>query len=311
MLSIRYGTGIQTKQRKADTILVFHLSISFTRFLKGSFMHRALFLRPLFRILLIFCTVFATPLAISQATPDYLLGAGDVVRFNVFQQPDLSIEVRVSEGGTISYPLIGLVKIGGLTPSQAEVLVATKLKEGNFIQSPQISLNVMQFKSAQVSVLGNVNRPGRYPLEQNTMRLTEVLALAGGVIPGVGADSVVLIAERNGKLQRMEIDLVALFAGSDLAKDVALKGGDSLFVNKAPIFYIYGQVQRAGSFPLDRGMTMAQGIAKGGGVTLRGTEKSFRVQRKNTAGAAEWLDGAKLEDIVRPDDLIFIRESLF
>jgi polysaccharide biosynthesis/export protein len=246
-----------------------------------------------------------------QSAPDYLLGAGDVVRFSVFQQPDLSIEVRLSEGGTISYPLIGLVKIGGLTPSKAEELVAQRLKSGNFIQNPQISLNVVQFRSAQVSVLGNVNRPGRYPLEQNTMRLTEVLAMAGGVIPGAGADSIVLMTEKNGKPERIEVDLVDMFAGSDRSKDVALKGGDSLFVNKAPIFYVYGQVQRAGSFPLDRGMTMAQGIAKGGGVTLRGTEKNFRVQRKNASGAAEWIEGSKLEDTLRPDDLIFIRESLF
>jgi polysaccharide biosynthesis/export protein len=246
-----------------------------------------------------------------QSAPDYLLGAGDVVRFSVFQQPDLSIEVRLSEGGTISYPLVGLVKIGGLTPSKAEELVAQRLKSGNFIQNPQISLNVVQFRSAQVSVLGNVNRPGRYPLEQNTMRLTEVLAMAGGVIPGAGADSVVLMTEKNGKPERIEVDLVDMFSGSDRSKDVALKGGDSLFVNKAPIFYVYGQVQRAGSFPLDRGMTMAQGIAKGGGVTLRGTEKNFRVQRKNASGTAEWIEGSKLEDALKPDDLIFIRESLF
>jgi polysaccharide biosynthesis/export protein len=258
----------------------------------------------------LFVSLFST-FGSAQPTSDYVLGAGDVVRFSVFQQPDLSIEVRLSEGGLISYPLIGMVKVGGLTPSQAEALIAQRLKAGNFIQNPQIALNVMQFRSAQVSVLGNVNRPGRYPLEQNTMRLTEVLALAGGVIPGAGADSVVLMTERNGKAERIEVDLVEMFAGSDRAKDVALKGGDSLFVNKAPIFYVYGQVQRPGSFPLDRGMTMAQGIAKGGGVTLRGTEKNFRVQRKNVNGAAEWLDGSKLEDAVRPDDLIFIRESLF
>jgi polysaccharide biosynthesis/export protein len=243
--------------------------------------------------------------------PDYQLGAGDVVRFNVFQQPDLSVEVRISEGGTISFPLIGLIKIGGLTASQAEALVAQRLKAGNYIQNPQIALNVMQFRSVQVSVLGQVTRPGRYPLEQNTMRLTEVLAMAGGIIPGGGADSVVVMTEKNGKSERLEIDLVDMFASVDRAKDVQIKGCDSLYVNRAPIYYVYGQSQRAGSYPVDRGMTMAQGIAKAGGVTLRGTERNFRVQRKNASGVAEWVEGSKLEDLVRPDDLIFIRESLF
>jgi polysaccharide biosynthesis/export protein len=263
-------------------------------------------------ITLIFATVLGLFAAGAKAQAvDYQLGAGDVVRFQVFQQPDLSIEARIAESGSISYPLIGLVKVGGLTVTQAEALVAQRLKSGNFIQNPQVSLNVMQYRSAQVAVLGFVNRPGRYPLEQNTMRLTEVLAMAGGIIPNGGADSVTVITEQAGQTVRTEIDLVELFSSNDRSRDVALKGGDSLFVNKAPVFFVYGQVQRPGSFPLDRNMTMAQAIAKGGGVTLRGTEKNFRVQRRDARGNVSWVDGSKLEDTVRPDDLIFIRESLF
>jgi polysaccharide export outer membrane protein len=267
--------------------------------------------RALLSLLLVMMSLLWGAQNVSAQGVDYQLGPGDVVRFQVFQQPDLSIEARLAEGGTISYPLIGLVKLGGLTVTQAEQLVAQRLKSGNFLQNPQVTINVMQFRSAQVSVLGFVNRPGRYPLEQNTMRLTEVLAMAGGIIPNGGADTVIVVSEQSGRSTRTEIDVIELFASSDRSRDIALKGGDSVFVNRAPVFFIYGQVQRPGSFPLDRNMTMAQAIAKGGGVTLRGTEKNFRVQRRDASGAVSWIDGSKLEDAVRADDLIFIRESLF
>jgi polysaccharide biosynthesis/export protein len=264
----------------------------------------------LFGIALSFLLLF-TGVASAQQSADYRIGAGDILKFNVFQQPDLSIEARVSDSGTISYPLIGVVKILGLGTSETEKLIEQKLKAGNFVQNPQVTLNVMQFRSVQVSVNGFVNRPGRYALEQNSMRISEVIAMAGGAIPGAGADSVVLLTERDGKAARIEIDLVELFASGDRTTDIQLRGGDSLYVNRAPVFYIYGQVQRPGSLPLDRGMTMAQAIAKAGGITLRGTEKNFRIQRRNKAGAVEWIDNGKLEDLVKPDDLVFLKESLF
>ena len=222
---------------------------------------------------------------------DYTLGPGDVLRIQVFQSQDLTVEARISESGVISYPLLGVVKLAGLSPQQAENLISNRLKEGKFLQNPQVTLNVLQFRSQQVSVLGNVARPGRYPLETTGMRLSEILSVAGGVTP-TGADSVILMTTRNGRPQRLEIDLVDMFTTGDLSKDVVLQAGDTLFVNRAPNYFVYGQVQRPGQYALDRGMTVAQAIAKGGGLTLRGTDRGVRLHR-------------------RIGDLIFIRESIF
>ncbi len=240
---------------------------------------------------------------------DYPLGPGDVIKIQVFQSPDLAVEARVSEGGAISYPLLGVVRVGGLSPSQAERLIASRLREGNFLQNPQVTLNVLQFRSQQVSVLGNVNRPGRYPLETTGMRLSEVLAMAGGIAPS-GADTVILVSERDGKTQRTEIDVAEMFLANQPGKDVPIRAGDTLYVHRAPVFYVYGQVQRPGHYQLERGMTVAQAIAKGGGLTLRGTDKGVRLQRRDASGAVQTSE-PKLEDAVRPDDLIFVRESLF
>ena len=112
---------------------------------------------------------------------DYLLGPGDVIRIQVFQSTDLTVEARISESGVISYPLLGVVKMAGLSPQQAENLISTRLRDGKSLQNPQVTLNVLEIRSQQVSVLGNVNKPGRYPLETTGMRLSEMLSMAGGV----------------------------------------------------------------------------------------------------------------------------------
>jgi len=243
------------------------------------------------------------------ARDDYVLGPGDAIRVQVFQNPDLTVEARVSEGGVISYPLLGAIRIGGMSPTNVEKLIAQRLRDGKFLQNPQVTVNITTFRSQQVSVLGNVTRPGRYPIETTGMRLSEVLSLAGGIAP-TGADDVVLVTMRDGKPMRLEIDLVDMFASGDLSKDPQMRSGDVVYVNRAPQYYIYGQVSRPGMYGVDRGLTLAQAIAKGGGLTLRGTDRGVRVHRRYGNKQIQILE-PKLDDPIRPDDLIFVRESVF
>jgi polysaccharide export outer membrane protein len=249
------------------------------------------------------------PATAEAARDDYLLGAGDAIRIQVFQNPDLTVEARVSEAGVISFPLLGALRIGGMSPTNVEKLIAQRLRDGKYLQNPQVTVNVTTFRSQQVSVLGNVTRPGRYPLETTGMRLSEVLSLAGGIAP-TGADDVVLVTTRNGKPLRLEIDLVDMFASGDLTKDPQMQAGDVVYVNRAPQYYIYGQVTRPGMYGVDRGLTLAQAIAKGGGLTLRGTDRGVRVHRRYGSKQIQILE-PKLDDPIRPDDLIFVRESVF
>lgn len=253
--------------------------------------------------------VMVVPQVHAQDKGDYVLGAGDVIKIQVFQSPDLAVEARVSEAGIISYPLLGAIRVGGLSPNQAERLIASRLRDGNFLQNPQVTLNVLQFRSQQASVLGNVNRPGRYPLETTGMRLSEVLAMAGGIAQS-GADTVILMTDRGGKPARVEIDVADMFLSGKADQDVVVRAGDTLYVHRMPQFYIYGQVQRPGNFSLERGMTVAQAIAKGGGLTLRGSDKGIRLHRRDTSGSVQ-ITEPKLDDPMRADDLIFVRESLF
>ena len=199
--------------------------------------------------------------------------------------------------------------VGGLSLSQGEKKIADMLREGRFVQKPQVTILPTQIRSSQVAVLGQVNRPGRYPLETVNMRLSDMLATAGGIAT-TGADTVVLVGTREGKAIRREIDIPALFLKGDGAGDVPLTGGDVLYVNRAPMFYIYGEVQHPGSFRLERGMTIMQALATGGGLTIRGTERGLRVHRRDADGKVQIIE-PKLDDPVKADDVIYVRESLF
>ncbi|MFM7506550.1 MAG: polysaccharide export protein EpsE [Rubrivivax sp.] len=241
--------------------------------------------------------------------PEYRLGVGDVLRITVFQSPDLTLESRLNEGGLLSFPLIGSVRLGGLSVPEAERLIADSLVRGNFVRNPQVTIIVLQVRGSQVNVLGQVGRPGRYPLETADTRLTDVIALAGGVAPG-GADAVVVTGTRDGKPFREEVDLPALFTAGGAASDIVLRNGDAVWVDRQPLVYIYGEVQRPGPMRLERGMTLLQALATGGGLTPRGTEKGIRVHRKGSTGQVEVTQPA-MTDTLRDGDVVFVRESLF
>lgn len=241
--------------------------------------------------------------------PEYQLGAGDNIRVTVFQNPELTVETRVTENGTISYPLVGSVRVGGLTIPVAEQTIAKALKDGNFLQQPQVNISLLQNRGNQVSVLGMVTRPGRFPLETVNTRLSEMLAIAGGIALG-GADIVILTGIRDGKPLRREIDIPGMFLDNQLQHDIVVAGGDVIYVHRQPMYYIYGEVQRPGSFRVERGMTIRQALAQAGGPSVRGTERWMAVYRRDSAGRIE-ASGLDLNDPVRPDDVLYVRESLF
>ncbi len=324
----------------------------------------------------------------SAEEPNYVLGPGDVIKVNVYSNPDLSLEARVSEAGLISYPLIGQVQVGGLTTFAAEKRIAGLLEKRGFIKEPQVNVLVIQFQSKLVSVLGSVYKPGRYPLERTT-NLADLLALVGGATPdgsdlitvvsasgkteydlhkivnqpnglknivfnggevvyvhardvsvmgqvlrpgkyavvsgvrtvadflsvagGVapsGSDTVTVTTLRDGKISRFEVDVDSLFRTGDNSANIELSSGDSVYVPLAPMVYVYGEVQRPGSFRIARDMTVMQALTLGGGPTIRGTQRNIKLHRRNAKGEIMQLFPA-LTDTVQQDDVLYVQESLF
>jgi polysaccharide export outer membrane protein len=251
----------------------------------------------------------ATAAAPSAANAQYRLAAGDVIRISVYQSADLTLETRLTEAGTISYPLLGSVALAGLTVTEAERRIADGLRSGNFVKQPQVSIAVQQVRGNQVSVLGQVGRPGRYPLETGNVQLTDMIATAGGVV-GAGADVIVIVGTRNGQPYRAEIDLPSVFGPGRRNNDLMLQNGDVIWVDRAPMIFMYGEVQRPGSMRLERGMTVMQALASAGGLTQRGTERGLRVHRRDAQGQVRVIEPA-MTDKLQADDIVYIRESVF
>ena len=262
----------------------------------------------LYRVGYVLAALIAAQAAVAQSHE--LLGEGDTVRIGVFQNPDLTTEARISERGSITFPLIGEVVIGGLTPADAEARIAQQLSRGKFVVRPQVNLSVLQVRSRQVSVLGQVGRPGRYPLDDVSSNLTDVLALAGGINPS-GDDNVVVMLNRNGKPTRTSIDVPAMYRTGDMSHNVRLQNGDVIYVERAPQFYIHGEVQRAGAYRLEPDMTVMQALSVGGGLTARGTLRGLEIHRRMPDGQIQDLSAVRLTDAVQPNDVIVVRERLF
>jgi polysaccharide export outer membrane protein len=251
------------------------------------------------------------PAPTRAADPDQSrIGPGDSIRITVYQSPDLSMETRVNETGAISYPLLGRVQLAGLSVTAAEQHIASELKRREFVKDPQVQIVVTQVRANQVNVLGQVGKPGRYPLDLTGMRLTEVLALAGGIVAGVGSDNVVVTGSRNGTPFRKDVDMPRLFQAGNGSEDIVIAPGDSIFVDRAPQIYLYGEIQHPGALRLERGMTVMQAIAAGGGATPRGTLRGLKVTRTGADGKQTQLEPA-MEDQLKNGDVVYVKESLF
>ena len=241
--------------------------------------------------------VFLLAIALPGWAQTDKLGVGDAIRITVHQQPDLTTEARISERGTVALPLVGEIKLAGLSQVEAAGAIGESFKKGQFLKNPQVTVAITTVRSKQVSVLGAVTRPGRYALDDTSTRLADVIAAAGGIMP-TGADTVTVI--RDGKEHRIPV----------LGKPFELKGGETIHVERAPVFYIYGEVTRSGAYRIEPNMTVMQAIAAGGGITPRGSDRRLKLRRADASGKLVETD-AKLRDLVKPDDVIYVKEALF
>ena len=268
-----------------------------------------------------FAHAAANPIDASQPTPAEAqelagikppllqLGPGDTIKIDVYGQPDMSGTVYVSDDGSIPVALAGPVQVAGLSPAEASARIEKALRDGKYLVDPHVTLAVVQSRSQLVSVLGDVTKPGRYAIESN-LSILDLLAEAGGVTTAGGDTAFILRPQPNGKMTRLRIDLKTLAAAGGSAADPSLRGGDTVFVPKAPQFYIYGEVTAPGEFKIEPGMTVIQAIARAGGLTPRGSQRRVVIKRRKPDGGYETTK-AELSELIRPDDVIRVKESIF
>lgn len=245
---------------------------------------------------------------VAAETKRNVLGPGDMIKIFVYGHPDLTTEVKINETGNITFPLLGEIFIDGLTPASAEKKIAKLLESKDIIRRPQVNILASSLQSQMVSVLGLVRNQGRYPVD-GKRSVTDILAMAGGVIPE-GGEVVTLIRSDGNSFSKEIIDIIEMIRSNDLSRNVTVRSDDLIYVDRAPRFYIYGEVQRAGVYRLERNMTVIQALSVGGGLTQRGTERGLRIQRRDAQGNLQILS-VNPSDLIQPDDVIYIRESLF
>jgi len=253
-------------------------------------------------------------------TLGYTLGAGDVLRVNVYDNPDLSQEVTIEADGAFSYPLIGRVQAAGLPVRQLESLLAKRFAEG-YLVSPQVGVTVTQHKSQQVYVMGAVSKPGPYALQRQTT-LLEALSTAGGPTPEAGFEVILthatdkqalpsgtskFSATANGQ-SAMRVSLEQLMAGG-VPQRITLQDGDVVYVPAAAFVYVTGEIQRPGRYRLEKDTTIQKAVSLAGGFTKFAATKSMTVQRMVDGKRLDFQAGP--DDLLQADDVVVVRPSLF
>ncbi|MGH7965140.1 MAG: polysaccharide export protein EpsE, partial [Candidatus Binatia bacterium] len=246
---------------------------------------------------------------VPNAGTEYPLGPGDTLRITVYNNPDLTTEAQISESGTISFPLLGDIKIGGSSKVEVEKMIARELVKRKYLNTAQVNVLVMAYRAMQASVLGEVKAPGKYTIFPAST-ITDLLAQAGGITPE-GSRVVTLVQQTpEGKQISKAINLDAVLASGEVGANLVVKNNDIVYVTKAPLFYIYGEVRRPGAYRLEPNMTVRQALSVGGGLTVRGTERGMTINRKGANGAVSTLD-ANSATVVNENDVINVAESWF
>lgn len=242
------------------------------------------------------------------------LGVGDQITIAVFGQPDLSAEVTVGESGTIMVPLIGTLNVLNLSAAQLEAMVATRLKDGGYLQNPGVSVQIRQLRSQLVSVIGEVQRPGRYPI-QGRMTVLEALATAGGLTQRADKTIVLLrkpAVEKGAESPREEISIQLENAGGQFGArlDAPLLNDDVVFVGVQKLFYIHGEVRRPGAYPMEAGMNIMKALSLSGGVSERGSDRRIKIHRLDARKVLQELKADPAMPL-QPDDVVHVDERLF
>jgi len=247
--------------------------------------------------------------AAEAPVPEYRLGPGDTLKITVYNNADLTTETVITQAGNISFPLIGEVGLGGLSRSEAEKAIAAALDRGGFVPKPHVTLLIIEYRSQQVSILGEVGKPGVYPLSQ-VASLTDVLAMAGGITDKGSSVVTIIRRDQSAKAERYQVDVKNVFAAADMTGNFNVARGDIIYVPPVSVFYIYGEVHKPGRYPLAPEMTVRQALSVGGGLTVRGTERGIKLERKGGDGKLT-LYGARLTDRLQPNDVVQVPEGWF
>jgi polysaccharide biosynthesis/export protein len=243
-----------------------------------------------------------------------LIGAGDLVEMSVFDTPELSGKLRVSNSGDVILPLVGSLHVAGLSANEVQELIRQKFVDGKFVNDPQVTVFVTEYATQGVSVLGEVKTPGVYPAF-GAHNLVDYISFAGGLTPLAGSD---ITITRAGHPNEPQIVKVSSSISSKALDNPEILPGDSIFVSKAGLIYVIGDVVRPGGFPMDHDehLTVLQALALAQGTTYAAKENDLKIIRTTASGHEEIsvnlkqiLTSKAVDQALQDNDILFVPTS--
>jgi polysaccharide export outer membrane protein len=253
--------------------------------------------------------VVATPPPTLAPTPEYVVGALDVLKITVYGEPGLSGSIRIDNDGSFPFQYLGRVKAEGLTTAQVEKVLRDRLGDG-YLRNPQVSVEVLEYRSQSVFVTGEVRLPNKYSLPGNST-LMDVLTLAGSITSNAGTWVQITHARAGvkglGPAVTAEYDIRVNLRDiqTGKAQNVQVQDGDTIFVPKAERVWVVGQVRNSGGIPFEDGMTVFQAISAAGGINEKGSNNRIEIIRIED-GKRKTID-AKQTDLLKPGDQVNVR----
>ncbi|MDP6809648.1 MAG: polysaccharide biosynthesis/export family protein [Kiritimatiellia bacterium] len=224
---------------------------------------------------------------------DYLVGSDDVLDISIFEwemsEETKTLDFRVAESGVISLPVIGVLGVAGKTVQEIHKTIESELRERGVFQNPRVSVSVKEFRSQRIAVIGAVTLPGDYAIHQNVSTLMDMLTMAGGPDAGAG-QRIYVLRQGEGSTDplRIVVDMEELFDQGAFEMNPVLQGGDIVYVPRAPLVYVYGNVRQPGGFALRRSMRIVEALALAGGLAPNADRRNcFLVRRKQGSPSAE------------------------
>ncbi len=251
----------------------------------------------------------------SAPAPVIQIASGDLVEISVYGIPELKQELRVSASGHISLPLVGAIQIAGSSSEQAEKLIAQRLLEGGFLNNPHVSVFVKEYATQGVSILGEVAKPGIYPL-LGSRRLFDAVSAAGGLTERAGR---LVSITRRDRPQEPQLVNLSRDPAQQSTSNVEILPGDTIVVSKAGVVYVVGEVRRPSGFVMDKNdsMTVLQAVALAEGTTSTASLDSARLIRKTENGHLDIpvplkkiLAGKEPDRPLQAEDILFVPGSL-
>ena len=251
---------------------------------------------------------------------DYQIGAKDLLEIRVLEVPELNVERRVSEGGTLELPLLGAIPVAGLTAPEIRDRVEQMLR-AKYVNRANVSIVVKEFTNKPVSVLGAVQKPGSLSIS-GRWTLIKAITAAGGLTPGAGGKILVLRRADNGLSDALEIGTEELFQGTTQVGNIPILPGDVINIppRKTLTVFCLGQVKTPGAlqFDSDDRLSLLSVIAKAGGLTDRAS-KTIRIKHRGEDGrdvekAVDFkrvVSGRDPDPPIEPNDVVVVKESFF